>query len=290
MKNITEEFDMSAISRYINIEEVRKNPFLAWDKKYLSSNRSMHLSDLSLDLPNSTGDWDFKDLHRYLPMEEIMEDTNYVWDRKELSYNSSMKLKFLDVRSPSLIGNWDMLLIHQHIDIQEVIDNPTYQWNRNNLSFNYGMTGFLKKYLYLPNSTARYINVPSCPELPEEIVDSLPNAIFAGEFTIYFASKRVSMELLRKYNLLPWDKQGLSLNNNITMDEVLHLDLPNSTGKWNFAALSGRMNMREIYKHLELPWSRLCMSENPQLTARDMKTLSPKVGMKNMYAFSDIDN
>lgn len=72
-------------------------------------------------------------------------------------------------------------------------------------------------------------------------------------------------------NLL-WDKNIVSGFKDITINDVLHLNLPNSVGKWNYNKLSSCIHMDDNIIHSHLPWNKHHMSFNETIRIDHLKT------------------
>ena len=67
-----ESWGWQEISRYINIEEVRKDPNRTWDKSHLSLNLGITLRDIDTRiLPNAIDDWDWYGISMSIDINEI---------------------------------------------------------------------------------------------------------------------------------------------------------------------------------------------------------------------------
>lgn len=89
-------------------------------------------------------------------------------------------------------------------------------------------------------------------------------------------SSGVPIRLVREHPLLPWDRDGLSSNKGITVDDVLHLDLPNASGVWDWFYLSMYVPMHDVRINTDQPWNLLGLSNNKELTVDDILNLTLK--------------
>lgn len=81
------------------------------------------------------------------------------------------------------------------------------------------------------------------------------------------------MVIIRDNPHLQWCREGLSENEQITLDDVLNLDLPNSVGEWNWMHLSSLISMDDVRSNPDLTWNRLGLSRNKQLLVDDINHL-----------------
>lgn len=89
-----------------------------------------------------------------------------------------------------------------------------------------------------------------------------------------------SIVYVRQCPNLSWDRDLISKLDDITIDDVVNLQLPNAFGKWNWSYLSLTIDMSEITKHLDLPWSRYDMSSNNTINIKHLKIRYPKANGK----------
>lgn len=75
-------------------------------------------------------------------------------------------------------------------------------------------------------------------------------------------SATLDINEIRNNNTLPWNREYLSMNEGITMKDVLELPLPNAIGKWNFKFLSKVLSMQDIKEHRFYEWDRDNILEN----------------------------
>ncbi len=81
-------------------------------------------------------------------------------------------------------------------------------------------------------------------------------------YNIDISSSTVSIEYIRKYNTLPWNRAYLSRNEGIRMKDVLELDLPNAVDKWSYWQLSKVLPMEDIAGNRSCEWSESMILEN----------------------------
>ena len=92
----------------------------------------------------------------------------------------------------------------------------------------------------------------------------LPCAI--REWKWYWISSNISMSEVYKYPYEPWDRRGLSLNKDISIDLVHNLVLPNATGYWDSSSVSKNISISDVYKYPYEIWNRQCLSMNKNIT------------------------
>ena len=76
------------------------------------------------------------------------------------------------------------------------------------------------------------------------------------------------MKEVRRNPNLSWDKQGLSLNPTLTVDDILHMSIEDQM--WNIHAISNRVPIIDVYTHPDLKWSRDELSRNKDIRISDL--------------------
>jgi hypothetical protein len=243
------------------------------------------------------GEWDHHGLSENLPVEEILADTESgrTYDYHRLIRNPSMRMKYLEKDykhihgKTSTIGIETIISIHIRTDIEGIRSNPDYPWNLSYLSMNNRINRYVLKNLGLTNTVGEYRQMDDIPEdMDEEIVDHLPWCPIPPEQgQWYYASKRVPLWIVEKYNMKPWVRGGLSMNEGAYLD-MIYLDLPNAVGHWNYGAMAMKIPMSDIFRNLDIGWSRENISSNRGLTVRDMRILTDRKCIERILSMSDI--
>ena len=78
----------------------------------------------------------------------------------------------------------------------------------------------------------------------------------------YLISMYIKIEEIKKNPNLPWNRYGLSHNRYITIDDMLHLELPNAIGDWNWSNIQLHLTLDQIKDNSELQWNREILSCN----------------------------
>ena len=73
---------------------------------------------------------------------------------------------------------------------------------------------------------------------------------------------------VRKVPCLDWDKEGLSWNYDLSVDDILHL--PIKDGKWNWYNISRVIPIIDVYTHPDLKWNRGELSWNKDIRVGDL--------------------
>jgi hypothetical protein len=268
------EVGWDALSYCIPTEYVRKYPHLPWSKGYLSNNNNIGMDILLLDLPNSTGDWCMDILSTYIDMKDIRQHLDMKWDRNTMSTNVDLTIDdVMNLDMPNATDDWNWRSLSRTTPIHYVVSYPHFPWCKNSLSRNRKIT-FSIMNMNLPNSTgewdddylSRYIPISeiignlSYPWVWKSvsrrdhisITDILP---IISRFSTSVISSIVSMEDIRLYPHLEWNRLSLSWNRNLEIDIIL-LDLPNATHRWNWQRISSNANISDVRKYPNLPWHR----------------------------------
>lgn len=135
------QWNLTYMSKYVCIEEVRKNPYFPWCREGLSCNRGITIEDVfNLDLPNATGNWVSRSLSRCIDIREVRANPHCKWDRAGLSCNRDITVSDIqNLYLPCATGHWMWDDISRYIPIREVIENPSLPWTTS-LSCNRGIT------------------------------------------------------------------------------------------------------------------------------------------------------
>jgi len=194
----------------INIQDVRDNPTLPWNRYGLSYNRGLTINDiLYLQLPNATRDWNWHIISSYASIQEVRDNPHLPWDRDGLSNNKNLTLydienlqlpnateyKYIDdddddyvpiLEDPDIsidgliarymsgtIDDWDWYHISKNINIQEVRLHPHLPWNRYGLSMNIGLTVRDIEYISIGKHDHLTRDI-----VPYKIVDKLYDIVF----------------------------------------------------------------------------------------------------------------
>lgn len=238
------------ISLYIDINEVISNPNLPWVRDRLSSNKGINEYVVEeLDMPNAIEEWDMDELSMYAPMDYILKHPDYAWNTDYIARNEELKVKHIPIFEQN---GYDCHLMKRiigtFINIQEVWDNPSYKWDRSNLSRNSGITMNLINNLELPNAVGSWQDDRLLEVLPiQDIRDNKSffskylstflvfnpgiqiidlNCFEPDDLNWYGLSGSINIMEVRKYPHLPWDKEGLSMNSAITIEDVFYLGYP----------------------------------------------------------------
>lgn len=86
------------------------------------------------------------------------------------------------------------------------------------------------------------------------------------EWDWFKISKAINIKEVWKYPDMPWRRDGLSCNSNITMELIDYNNFPNATGEWSWEELSIYMSISIIVTHRDRPWNKIYMSYNPGIT------------------------
>ena len=100
--------------------------------------------------------------------------------------------------------------------------------------------------------------------------------MFEDEWNWTELSSVIPLVEVRRYPSLPWNKNGLSYNPTLTVDEIQSLE--GKDGEWKWREITERISMKEVRKNLNLPWDKKGLSENLTLTISDIQSLQLKKG------------
>lgn len=89
-----------------------------------------------------------------------------------------------------------------------------------------------------------------------------------------YLSANVPMRDVRNHPNLLWDREGLSHNRQLTLDDVDNLIMPNATKIWNWRYISMFISMDEVRNNPNRTWDRVGMSFNRNLTLDDVDNLT----------------
>ena len=81
-------------------------------------------------------------------------------------------------------------------------------------------------------------------------------------------SRTVSIDDVRKYPDLPWDRRYLSCNRSLSMHDIL--DLPLKEGEWDWYWISMDIPINDVYKYPNIKWSRDALSYNNNIKIDDL--------------------
>lgn len=88
-----------------------------------------------------------------------------------------------------------------------------------------------------------------------------------------YLSSHVPMHDVRRNPNLPWDREGLSCNKELTINDIDNLIMPNAGGRWNWSDISIYINIEEVRQHPNKTWNRFGLSFNETLTVDDVDNL-----------------
>ena len=97
-------------------------------------------------------------------------------------------------------GEWDWNLLSQNVPIDDVLRYPEGSWNRDELSLN-----------------------PSITIDTKRMLDSLGTPNIQDDWNWEFLAQNVPIEDVRQNPGEPWNRDGLSGNRGITMEDIKYL-------------------------------------------------------------------
>ena len=92
--------------------------------------------------------------------------------------------------------------------------------------------------------------------------------MFEGEWDWFWLSRVIPLSDIRRYPNLPWDKEGLSENSTLTVDDIESLS--DIDGQWNWTEISRRVPIIDVYTHPDLTWNRDRLSRNKNIRIGDL--------------------
>lgn len=166
----------------------------------------------------------------------------------------------------------DWLILSKNIDIEEVKSNPHLPWSREGLSWNPMLTVDVMN-MSLPNATGQWVH-HQAKRNPAHVhiivkgkryIATTDLRLQYGYYDIEDLSMNVSMDLVKKYPHIPWRRDMLSMNKNITV-EVMDMNLHRARKRYNRYELSKAVNIEQVKMHPDRRWDRNGLSLNPTIT------------------------
>lgn len=224
-------------SSKIDMNVVRKHNKLPWDRRELSNNPGIRMSDaLDLELPNAVGEWYMYNITNRITLEDLAKYNTYPWRRFQLTMLKNFNIQMLSIDMPNATDLWDWHYISERASIEDILNNKDLPWNKRGFSF--GKNGIDLYHMNL----------------------DLPNAV--KDWDHMMLSRGTTIDLLRKYPMYQWDRSQISHYGyrNFHID-MMTLDLPNATGewKWDWDRISENVSMDTIIENPHLPWNPFCV-------------------------------
>ena len=145
--------------------------------------------------------------------------------------------------------SWDWSSLSRIISIREILSHNEEPWSRHDLPSNRGITIDIVN----RDIASRYGPDPL-----------FPNA--TGYWSWWLLSHMVPIKDIRAHPEEPWDRGELSRNRNITVRDIMSLDLPSARGSWDWFWVSVNVTMEEVIAYPNMDWDRLGLSQNPNIT------------------------
>ena len=92
--------------------------------------------------------------------------------------------------------------------------------------------------------------------------------MFEGEWDWFWLSRVIPLVDVRENPNLPWDKDGLSWNSTLSIDDIQSLQIKD--GKWDWNSISRVIPIVDVYTHPNLMWNRSGLSENKDIRVSDL--------------------
>ena len=92
--------------------------------------------------------------------------------------------------------------------------------------------------------------------------------MFEGNWNWLALSSVVPLVEVRRYPHLSWDKEGLSYNPTLTVDDIQSLS--DIDGQWNWTEISRRVPIIDVYRYPDLTWNRSELSKNKDIRVSDL--------------------
>ena len=193
--------------------------------------------------------WSWYLLSIYVPIEDVLRNPEMPWSKWGLSSNRDITLDIkrrIDaIHMPNTRGmGWDWYDLSTNVPIEDVLRNPDLPWDRRGLSKNEGITIDIKNRLdsmYMPDT--------------------------GREWVWLFLSITMPIEDVLLHPDLPWNREGLSWNEGITLDAKRRLDnMPRAREEWSWRYLSRHVPIEDVLRNPDLRWSRKGLSKNKNLT------------------------
>lgn len=213
-----DDWNWVVLSNHINLDEVRKYPYLRWSRKGLSMNKDITIEDTTtLHLPNATGKWilfmiQMKSCEIWPPstisgsskslvtIDKVKEDIYHIYNRSDISYDPKITVSdILYLFLPNVIGEWNWFTLSVNITMDEVRKYPYLTWSKAGLSRNRGITIYDILNLDLPCSM--------------------------DDWDWYSLSTKMNIRDIIQSISLPWNKRGMSFNRGITGRIIQMIDM-----------------------------------------------------------------
>lgn len=211
-----DNYTMHYLCNCVTLDDIKSNPLISWNRKYLSGNYSLDRSVKDLDLPNAVDDWP-EDHDTYIKLEY---KSAHLFDEKKCEEWT----KWLS----SLSGPLSRKLFRCHMignitqeEVNYVLEHPDLPWNRDILTIG--------------------------GRLVYQLLDAnLPNAI--GEWKWNQLSSNIPIDYIALHPMLPWDRTKISERSDIQLC-LLDIPMPYATGEWNKNRILSNISIYEIMKY-----------------------------------------
>ena len=115
--------------------------------------------------------------------------------------------------------------------------------------------------------------------------------VLEGKWSWVDISENIPISDVYRYPYEKWDRTGLSLNKDISIDIIHNLVLPNTTNDWDWYWISENIEVLDVYKHPYETWDRYGLSCNKDLSIDDIYRLDLRMRYdyrQYTISFSDI--
>lgn len=203
----------------------------------------------------------------------VINHPSFIWNYKSLASNKSVELDKL-IKDTSMLS-LDYLSRSVNLKWCIVVSMTDCWWNWDVLLQNNNISA--SNILSLPRWREFYVYVASKTDFTVDMLFAYPSKYHKIMLDHGSSSPMITYNDVLKYPQLPWCWVGLTMNKNITWDEI-EVNLPNIMQNISWSCLSEHLrtgssgrydSFIDIVKHHnDLPWNWKCLSMNKSLTIK----------------------
>lgn len=231
---------------FITFQDVMAHPKCPWDYAKVSVKPNIDLTYV-IAHPEYAWDWKILTENPGISLDTIFSNYNLPWHKNRLIYREDIKLKHV-IGHPEIVWSFDHVSRSSEITVEDVVNNPDLPWNWYNLcQHNFFTTqhyidkvfpGIQWKWdwnAYILNPLFKFEDLAIIPDI--------------NRYTSRLSfCPVVTIEYMKQYPNLHWDKELIALNPNITIEYIIECKIKlrkeNRTPLMHFEYL--RSNMFEL--------------------------------------------
>ena len=223
-------------------DTIKQNPDVSWNFRAFSRNRNLSF-DIVLNNLHHDWNWDALTYHPNITFDMIRDNPDKPWNLGYISKNPNLTIDIIK-ENPSVYWDYVTLCNHANITYDDIVNNSHLPWTIKNFVSNPNITiEYMNKikseyedYSPIINSTSKYIT-------PDIISDPENEWIWKHiKFQSYSENSNVTIDMVIKYPLWPWNWTVLSYNRNMTFEII------NKYPKFNWSL--GHMCLNESIIHV----------------------------------------